>query len=84
MLLTFVLCQKRIRQGGKIETLFTIRLRQLVLFGSIAGYMAFCFIISRWFTGKITWAIPFFIWLFGGPLIWNGIVRYFRNHPPKN
>jgi len=82
-LLTFVLCEKRIRKGRPPQSLFTIRVRQLVLFGSIAGYMVLCFAISRLFVGQTAWAIPL-IWVLGAGLIWNGIVLYFGKHPPKH
>ncbi len=83
VLITFVLCQKRMHQGKPVESLFTIRVRQLALFGSMAGYMILCFVICRFLPGQMALMMPF-IWLLGCPLIWNGTVRYFREHPPKH
>jgi hypothetical protein len=83
VLITFVLCLKRMHQGKPPESLFTIRVRQLALFGSMAGYMVLCFVIYRLLPGQMALAIPF-IWLLGSPFIWNGTVRYFREHPPKH
>ena len=82
VLLTFVLCVRRLRAGGKVESLFTIRVRLLILGGCMAGLMMLFFTISRFLPGEIAWVLPF-IWVFGGGFIWNGIVRYFENHPPK-
>ena len=81
-LLTFVLCQKRIRAGRPPQSLFTIRVRPLIIFGSVAGYMAVCIVISRLLPGPVTMALPV-IWVVGAALIWNGLVRYFQKHPPK-
>jgi hypothetical protein len=83
VLLTFVLSEMRLRQGGKIASLFTIRVRPLLLAGFMAGFMAFTFILYGMLPPAMTLTIPF-IWVFGGAFIWNGIVRYFRNHPPKS
>lgn len=82
-LLTFILCLKQIRIGRPVKSLFTIRLRMLILVGTMAGLMMFSFDLSRFLPAGIAWVLPF-IWVFGGGFIWNGIVRYFRNHPPKN
>jgi hypothetical protein len=82
-LLTFVLCRKRIHEGRPPQSLFTIRVRQLILFGSMAGYIALPITIFRFLPGQMAWAISF-VWVLGGGLIWNGIIRYFRKHPPKH
>jgi len=82
VLVTFVMCLWQIRQGKPPESLFTIRVRPLVLIGGVAGYMAFCILLYRLLPGQIAWALPF-IWLLGSALIWNGTVGYFRKHPPK-
>ncbi len=83
VLITFVLCRKRMHQGRPLESLFTIRVRQLALFGSMAGCMILCFVIYRLLPSQMALAMPF-IWLLVSPLIWNGTVRYFREHPPKH
>ena len=81
-LITFIMCLWQIRQGKQPESLFTIRARPLVLIGGVACNMVFCFLLYRLLPGQIAWAIPF-IWVVGSALIWDCIVRYFRNHPPK-
>jgi cytochrome c-type biogenesis protein CcmH/NrfF len=80
-MLAFVMCQREIRQGKPPQSLFTIRVRPLVLFGGVAGYMVLCIAIYR-LLPQMAWALPF-IWVIGSALIWNGTVRYFHNHPPK-
>jgi hypothetical protein len=82
VLLTFVMCQRQLRQGKPPQSLFTIRVRPLVLFGVVAGYMVLCIAIYQHLPGRLAWALPF-IWVLGSALIWNGTVRYFRKHPPK-
>lgn len=82
-LLSFVLCLKEIRAGRPVKSLFTIRLRMLILVGTMAGLGFFAFSFSRFLPAGIAWALPF-IWVFGGGFVWNGIVSYFRNHPPKS
>jgi hypothetical protein len=69
--LTFVMCEKRIRQGRLVRGLPTIRARQLILFGSLAGYVALVFAISRLLPDRMAWALPL-IWVIGGGLIANG------------
>lgn len=81
-LLAFVLCQKAIRQGKPPQSLFTIRVRQLILFVSMAAYMALTFTVFQLLPGQLAWAMPFF-WVLGAGFVWNGIVHYFRKHPPK-
>lgn len=83
-LVTFALCLRRIRQGRPPEALFTIRVRPLVLFGSMAAYMAVVIIISLHVTNTIVQALLPFVWMFGAALIWRTIARYFRSHPPKS
>jgi hypothetical protein len=81
VLVTFVMCQMQIRRGKPPKDLFTVRARQLVLFGGVAASMALCFVFVQLLPG-MAWAWPL-VWLFGVALIWGGIVRYFRKHPPK-
>jgi hypothetical protein len=83
VLLTFVLCVKRLRAGGKIDSLFTIRTRMLVLFGAMAGLMLLSFTLYRFLPDQLAVVLPF-LWVFGGGFVWNRLVRYFQNHPPKN
>jgi hypothetical protein len=83
MLFTFLLCLWEIGRGGKVEALFTIRARLLVLVGSIAGFMVLCFVTATSFGGKLAWPVSV-IWVLGPVFIWNRIVRYFRNNPPKS
>jgi xanthine/uracil/vitamin C permease (AzgA family) len=83
VLITFVMCQTQVRRGKPPESLFTIRARQLVLLGAVAGYMVLCIVIYQLVPGQMVWAMPL-IWLVGCALIWDGIVRYFRKHSPKH
>jgi len=83
VLVTFVMCLWQIRQGKPPQTLFTIRVRPLVLIGCVAGYMAFCIVLYRLLPGWMSLALPF-IWVVGGALIWDGLVGYFLKHPPKH
>jgi len=82
VLVTFVLCLRQIRQGKPPQTLFTIRVRPLALIGGVACYMALCIVLYRLLPGQMAWVIPV-IWVVGGALIWNGMVRYFHKHPPR-
>lgn len=81
-LLTFVVCVLQLQRGKTVEGLFTIRVRPLILGGCMAVYMAIFFIISRHLPGYFVMLLPF-IWVFSAAWIWNRIVRYFQNHPPK-
>jgi hypothetical protein len=83
VLLGFVLCVWEIGRGGKVEALFSIRVRLLVLLGSMAGFNVLCFIIATSFGGKLAWPVSV-IWVCGGIFMWRRIVRYFRDHPPKH
>ena len=47
-----------------------------------AAGKALCIVLYRLLPGQMAWAIPV-IWVVGGALIWNGMVRYFHKHPPK-
>ena len=82
-LLTFVLCQKRIRQGKPPASLFTIRVRQIILFASMAAYMILTLAVFRFLPDQLALVMPL-IWVFGAAFVWNGVVRYFRKHPPKH
>jgi hypothetical protein len=82
-LLAFVMCEKRIREGRPPKTLFTIRARQLILFGFLGGYMALFIVVFELLPSKIAWVWPP-AWVLGGGLLGNGIVNYFRRHPPKH
>lgn len=84
-LFTFVLCLWRIGVGRPPEALFTIRARPLILASVMAGYMFLYIVVCLRLTGKWAWAAPFLFlfWPVSAGLIWNSIVRYFLNHPPK-
>ena len=82
MWLPFAVCQKRIKEGRPPKGLFTIRARQLILFGSFAGCFVLFFAISRIIPDRMSWALPL-IWVVGVGLAGNGIVSYFRRRPPK-
>jgi len=82
-LLGFAISEKLIREGRPPKALFTIRVRQLILFGSFAGYMALWFLIIQLLPKQLSWTFPL-IWVIGGGLLGTGIVRYFRRHPPQH
>jgi hypothetical protein len=75
----FGLCVKRIHEGRPPRTMFSVRVRPLILFGSIGGYMFLCFAFSR----VLGVMLPI-MWVIGAAMIWTGMVRYFVKHPPKN
>lgn len=66
------------------ELVFPIRTRNLVLFGSIVGYMALLFVVLRPYLpgGMGFWAFGL-LWVLGAGLIGNSIVAYYREHPPR-
>ena len=83
VLVTFGLCLGRIRAGRPPKTLFTVRVRLLVLAGVMAGYVALPVVFFRFLPGKIAWLLPLF-WVLSGAWVWNSIVRYFLRHPPRH
>jgi hypothetical protein len=73
-------------RAGKLQpkNVMPIRTRQLVLYGSIIGYAVLLFVVVRPFLpgGMGFW--PFgLLWVLGVGLIGNGIVAYYRKHPPR-
>ena len=85
LLLTFIVSEKRLRSGKPLpETMIRIRVRLVILFGSLIGYMMFYFvIILPLLSGKVGGWLLGLIWVLGAGLIGNGIVAYFRKHPPE-
>jgi hypothetical protein len=86
-LLTFTMCLVRIRAGRPPETLFTIRLRLLIFFGILAGYMTLCFVLIRLsvkYASHSSWLMFIWMvaWVVGGNFIMSRMIRYFRTHPP--
>jgi hypothetical protein len=81
--LSFFLCEKLRRAGVPQQQ--SIRLRQLILWGSIIGYMVFCLaVIFPLLSGRVPPWLLSLIWVLGVGLIGNGVVAYFRKHPPKS
>ncbi|PWU11863.1 MAG: hypothetical protein C5B50_22660 [Verrucomicrobia bacterium] len=68
----------------ELGTLVTLRVRLLILWGSLIAYLFFYFLVvypllaSK--LGGWSWML---IWLLGAALIANGIVAYFKKHPPR-
>ncbi len=85
LLFCFVVCEKQLRRGGPLPPpVNPVRVRQLILWGSILGYLIFCFTaLFPFLWGKVPGWVLGLIWVLGGGLIGNGIVAYFRKHPPK-
>jgi hypothetical protein len=81
-LMGFAICEKLVRAGRPPKIFVSIRARQIILFGGIVGYAVVLFIIFRLLPNQMACATPFF-WVVGGGLVGNGIVCYFRKHPPK-
>ena len=81
----FILNEQKYRADQlKPEDLIPIRTRNLILFGSIGGYLIFCFIVVfPLLSGKVPNFILPIIWVAGAGLIANRLATWFRNHPPK-
>ncbi|PWU20797.1 MAG: hypothetical protein C5B50_03105 [Verrucomicrobia bacterium] len=84
---------ERLSRAGKLtpqslatapQILRPVRLRQIMLWGAIIAYAIFCVtVIFPLLAGKgPVWMVPL-IWVLGCGVIGNGIVAYFRKHPPK-
>ena len=90
--LTFGLCERRIRAGKPPEALFTLPLRKTVLACSMFGYLVLFAIVHIKLFGilsgsrlgqMVLFVFGPVIWVLTAQLLWNAIVRYFVNHPPK-
>lgn len=78
--------ERRLRAGTlPAEEMMPIRTRQLILIGSLVGYLVFCVaVVFPLLSGKLPGWVLMLIWVLGGGLLGNGIVSYFRKHPPRS
>jgi hypothetical protein len=61
-----------------------VRVRLLILFGGLFGYLIFWFmVIAPLLSNKLPGWVLVLVWVLGGGLIGNGIVTYFKKHPPQ-
>src|SRR5262245_14787365 len=85
LLFCFFVSEKNRRAGVPMpQSLPAVRLRQAILLGSIIGYFIICMtVVFPLLSGKVSGLVLALIWVLGAGLMGNGIVAYFRKHPPR-
>ena len=86
LLLCFIVFQAQVLARKPLpKSLGTMRVRLLILWGSLIGYLFLWFmVIYPRLAPKLGGLLAALIWVLGGGLIGNGIVAYFKKHPPGN